>query len=190
VWLIYSLDPNTNLKSGDLRRPLIEHFLDPRAVTRELERSLDRTQSPFERLVLGYLVRAGYRASPQWPVGSYRIDFVVEGGGQRLALECDGDRFHPLEKLPEDMERQAILERLGWRFIRIRGSAFFRDRERTMQDVFKKLEEAGIPPEGVHVPRASDEDSLVSAIRRRASELRAAWQEETNADSQNVSGSV
>jgi very-short-patch-repair endonuclease len=190
MWLVYSLDPNTDLKSGDLRRRLIEHVLDPRAVTQELERRLDRTQSPFERLVLGDLVRAGYRASPQWPVGSYRIDFVVEGGGKRLALECDGDRYHPLEKLPEDMERQAILERLGWRFIRIRGSAFFRDRERTMQDVFRKLEEVGIPPEGIQVPRASDEESLVSAIRRRASELRAAWQEELNAENQNVGGSA
>jgi len=188
MWLVYSLDPGTDLKSGDLRRRLIEHVLDPRAVTRELERSLGRTQSPFERQVLESLVRAGYRATPQWPVGSYRIDFIVEGDGERVALECDGDRFHSLEKLPADMERQAILERLGWRFIRIRGSAFFRDREKTMQDVFKKLEEAGIRPEGVQVPRASDEDSLVASIRRRASELRAAWQEELNAENQNVGG--
>ena len=188
MWLVYSLDPSTNLKQGDLRRRLIEHALDPCAVTRELERSLARTQSPFERLVLGHLVRAGYRASPQWPVGSYRIDFVVGGGGKRLALECDGDRYHPLEKLPEDMARQGILERLGWRFIRIRGTSFFRDREKTMRDVFKKLEEAGIPPESVQVPGVSDEDSLVSAIRRRASELRAAWQEKLNAENQNVGG--
>ena len=29
MWLVYSLDPSTNLKSGDLRRRLIEHVLDP-----------------------------------------------------------------------------------------------------------------------------------------------------------------
>jgi hypothetical protein len=123
---------------------------------------------------------------PQWPVGGYRIDFVVEGGGQRLALECDGDRFHPLEKLPEDMERQAILERLGWRFIRIRGSAFFRDPERTMQGVFDKLDELGIVREGTPSLTTTDEDSLVSQIIRRASELRAAWQQGVNAQSQDV----
>lgn len=185
MWCVYSLNPSTDLKSGDLRRRLIEHALDPCAVTRELERSLERTQSPFERQVLGHLVRAGYRVSPQWPVGSYRIDFVVEGGGQRVALECDGDRYHPLEKLPEDMARQGILERLGWRFIRIRGSSFFRDPERTMQGVFQKFDEMGIPPEGTQPPRTNDEDSLVADIRRRASELRASWQEETNAENQN-----
>ncbi len=147
MWLVYSLDPAKDLKPGDLRRRLIEHALDPGAITRELKQSSERTESRFEREVLGYLVRAGYRATPQWAVGSYRIDFVVEGGGRRVALECDGDRYHNLESLPQDMQRQAILERLGWRFIRIRGSAFFRDPEKVMQSVFKKLEEAGIPPE-------------------------------------------
>ena len=51
----------------------------------------------------------------------------VEGGGKNLAVECDGDRFHPFEKLKEDMERQAILERQGWKFARIRGNHFFRN---------------------------------------------------------------
>jgi very-short-patch-repair endonuclease len=184
MWLVYSLDPTEDLKPGDLRRRLIEHVLDPNAVTRELKGSLERTQSPFERLVLGHLVRAGYHVTPQWAVGNYRIDFVVEGGCQRLALECDGDRYHPLDQLPQDMERQAILERLGWRFIRIRGSSFFRDPERTMQGVFKKLEELDIPPERAQQPRTSDEDSLVSDIRRRASELRSSWQETSIAENQ------
>jgi very-short-patch-repair endonuclease len=186
MWLVYSLDPANDLKTGDLRRRLIEHAVDPRAVMRELKPSLERTQSRFEELVLGHLVRAGYRVRPQSQVGRYRIDFVIEGSGKRLALECDGDRFHPLEKLPEDMERQAILERLGWRFIRIRGSAFFRNPEKTMQGVFKKLEEAGVVPEGAEPPRTADEDSVISVIRQRASELRASWQEELNAENQNV----
>ena len=46
---------------------------------------------------------------------SDRIDLVVEGAGKRLAIECDGDpsQWVDVNKLPEDMERQAILERLG-----------------------------------------------------------------------------
>ena len=64
---------------------------------------------------------------------------VVVGGERRLAIECDGDRYHPLEKLAEDMDRQAILERLGWTFARIRGSAFFRNPDEAMQPVFEKL---------------------------------------------------
>lgn len=62
------------------------------------------------------------------------IDLVVEGAGNRIAIECDGDRWHPIEKLPENLARQAVLERLGWKFIRIRGSEFYRDPDGTMRE--------------------------------------------------------
>jgi hypothetical protein len=71
---------------------------------------------------------------------------VVEGEGKRLAIECDGDRYHPMEKLVEDMDRQSVLERLGWQFVRIRGSAFYRDQELAMRPVFDRLAEIGIMP--------------------------------------------
>ena len=83
----------------------------------------------------------------QWQVGYFRIDVVVDGGGKRLAVECDGDRWHPLEKLAEDIERQTILERLGWQFVRIRGTAFYRNPELAMRPVFARLAELEIPQE-------------------------------------------
>ena len=148
MWVVYSLDHSTDLQPGDLRRKLIEHAISPKAITNALAATQRRVESEFERDVAAYLVRAGYRVTPQWQVGNYRIDMVVEGGGMRLAVECDGDRYHPIEKLPEDMARQAILERLGWTFIRLRGSEFYRDPEATIRRVFDKLEALGISPEG------------------------------------------
>jgi very-short-patch-repair endonuclease len=75
-----------------LRRRLIEYALDPEATMRALEREERRVQSEFERQVMRRLVARGYRVRAQWSVGYYRIDLVVEGGGKRLAIECDGDR--------------------------------------------------------------------------------------------------
>ncbi|MZP29763.1 DUF559 domain-containing protein [Heliobacterium undosum] len=98
--------------------------------------------------MLKRLLLAGYKVTPQWKVGAYRIDMVVEGAGRRLAIECDGDKYHTAENLAEDMNRQAILERLGWRFARIRGSQFFRYPDQTMQLIFDKLTQMEIPPEG------------------------------------------
>lgn len=72
-------------------------------------------------------------------MGHYRIDLVVESSGGRLAVECDGDRFHSIENVADDMARQAVLERVGWRFVRIRGSQFFRDPELAMKPVFERL---------------------------------------------------
>jgi hypothetical protein len=61
-------------------------------------------------------------------------------------VECDGDRYRPLEGLAEDTARQAILERLGWQFVRIRGSAFYRDPDAALRRVFDRLAEMGIKP--------------------------------------------
>jgi very-short-patch-repair endonuclease len=179
TWVVYSLNYEVDLRPGDLRRRLIEHAIDPKAVSRELEKALARTESPFEQDVYERLVRQGYRVRPQWQVGRYRIDLVVEGQEGRVAVECDGDRYHPIEKLPEDMERQAILERLGWRFIRIRGSVFFRDRESTMEKVFAKLNELKVFPKARHIETevaGEPQEDPVDDVIRHAAELRQQWE--------------
>jgi very-short-patch-repair endonuclease len=177
MWVVYSLDHEIDLKSGDIRRLLIEHALDPKAWIRELESRMSKTESPFEEEVLRRLMESRYDVRPQYQVGAYRIDLVVSGNGKRLAVECDGERFHGSDKLQEDMERQAILERLGWQFVRVRGSLFYRDRERAMADVFQRLEEMGIQPELDTGPRTDviDDDPLVERIKRRAQEIRIEW---------------
>jgi very-short-patch-repair endonuclease len=175
MWVVYSLDPQTDLKPGDLRRRLIEHALDPRAITRELQELGSRTESPFEADVFRRLVNRGFEVHPQWPVGHYRIDLVVVGGDKRLAIECDGDRYHPLEKLHEDMERQAILERLGWQFIRIRGSSYFRDPEGCIERVLKRLLEMSITPRGATIESRPTVSDTINSIKLKAAALRAEW---------------
>lgn len=177
MWVVYSLNAATDLKPNDLRRRLIEHAEDPTALMRLVEQGEQQVESEFERLVLRRLTSEGYRVTPQWKVGHYRIDMIVEGAGKRLAVECDGDRYHPMEKLDEDMARQAILERLGWTFVRIRGSEFFRDPDRAMKPVFERLQALEIPPEATSVgsPQSPDSGELKERVIRRAAELRRIW---------------
>jgi len=178
MWVVHSLQPDHDLKEGDLRRRLIEFARDPQALARAFEKEKDRTESEFERLVLQVLIAAGYNVISQWKVGSHRIDLVVSGGGKRLAVECDGDRWHPLDKLMDDMARQAILERLGWKFIRIRGSEFFRNPHGAMQPVFDKLSGLGIPPELSDIEGSANDfvdDELRQRVTRRAEAIRQSW---------------
>jgi very-short-patch-repair endonuclease len=205
MWIVHSLNPEQDLKDGDLRRQLIEHAYDPAHLMRALEEGEGKkSQSPFEREIMKCLEARGYRVTPQWRVGKFRIDLVVEGNGRRLAIECEGDPYYPVDlgKLPEDMERQAILERLGWVFTRIRATEFLRDPERAMHPVFEKLEALEIAPELVHSAepngkshahvnghdasslvvgtRNSDNEivipgDLVARVIRRADELRQEW---------------
>ena len=177
LWVVHSLDPAGHLQSGDLRRRLIEHARDPAAISRAIEEQGSRTESKFERLVMERLLNAGYRVRPQWRAGAYRIDLVVEGTEHRLAVECDGERFHTIEEIQQDLERQAVLQRLGWVFVRIRGSLFFRDPDRAMEPVFGKLNSLNIEPLG----SMGDEvgPSLgVERLRRRAEVIRRQWASE------------
>src|SRR5437870_6984719 len=123
---------------------------------------------------------------------SFRIDLFVEYNDKRLAIECDCDRYHPLERLQEDMDRQSILERMGWIFTRIRSTEFFRNPERTMKPVIEKLQSLDIPVEAkprsarknaasqaqpLQVPLAAGLPSqgLVDRVIARAEELLASW---------------
>lgn len=161
LFVVHSFDPDLHLKPGDMRLRLMQHIKDPLASLREFHREVGKTESPFERAVLKLLTDAGYRVKTQVEVGYYRIDIVVEGGGRRLAVECDGDRYHPFEKLADDIERQTVLERLGWQFARIRGSAFYRDAEAAMKPVFERLVELEIPKEAAMGDEGIDDMSLI-----------------------------
>jgi len=176
LWVVHSMDRQAHLSPHDLRRRLLDHAHDPGAsmdAAGGQERDVD---SEFERLVLKDLKRKGYRVATQWKVGSYRIDLVVEGVRERLAIECDGDRFHTVENLQADMERQAVLERLGWRFIRVRGSEFFRDPERALIPLYERLERMGIEPMSGETPPPDTE--LSKRVIAAALKIRLEWEAE------------
>jgi hypothetical protein len=94
-------------------------------------------------------------------------------GHKKVAIECDGERWHSgEEKIREDMERQSVLERLGWRFIRIRGSEYYRQPHRAIARVVSELNDNGILPEAsAEETTASAEDALTLQIKVRAEQL-------------------
>ena len=153
MWIVYSVDPE-RLADGDLRRALIRHCLNPGTLGLDLTHLEDRCESEFERRVLRRVLARGYsRLRVNQPVGRYRIDLVIEGPGRRLAVECDGDEWHGEDAWHHDRARQEVLERAGWTFERIRGSAFYRDPDRALEPLWARLDELGIPPGDAWVSR-------------------------------------
>lgn len=140
-----------HLRPADrLRRSLITHFATPFAQD-EMRVEALRTlcESPFEREMYEELTQRGYSVTPQVRVGQYRIDMVVDGHNDaRLAVECDGDKYHGEDKWADDMQRQRVLERAGWVFWRCFASAFTRRRKDMLDDLMKTLAERGIEPIG------------------------------------------
>ena len=175
LWVVHSLDPGNDLKPGDLRRRLIDYVIDPSSAQIRHEQIEKEAESPFEAEVAKFLSDKGYHIVQQWKVGAYRIDMVAVCGKKMIAIECDGERYHSTEtQIRADMERQTILERLGWRFIRIRGSEYFRSPDRTMKRVVEQLSEYGIEPEQMETafPDAAARDSeLFRRVKSRAESI-------------------
>lgn len=167
LFVIHSLDTGKDLKDGDIRKLLLDYVADPHALQQEYEQIENKAESPFEEAVAKALVAKGYHVVQQWPVGSYRIDMVISDEQGRVALECDGERWHSGDtKIREDMERQTILERLGWRFIRLRGSEYFSNPEKAMQSVFDNLTKLGIQPIVGSVDKQQKSTPLLDRVKQ------------------------
>lgn len=140
----------TEFREDSLNGKVISHFKQPfRQNARLVEALRERCESGFEVEMFDELVKRGFRVEPQVPCGGYHIDFVVEGKeGRRLAIECDGDRFHGPGQWQDDMARQRVLERAGWTFWRCFASSFVRRRQAVLDDLMQTLARLGIEPLG------------------------------------------
>jgi len=140
----------TEFREESLNGKVISHFKQPfRQDAKKVQALREKCESGFEFEMFDELVKRGFRVEPQVPCGGYRIDFVVEGSeGRRLAIECDGDRFHGPGQWQDDMARQRVLERAGWTFWRCFASSFVRRREAVLADLMQTLQKLGVEPLG------------------------------------------
>ena len=161
-----------DLNPSDLKARLIAHFENPMPEVKITADALDACESVFERDVMSQLLERGYRVQAQVGSLGYRIDMVAEGAsGARLAIECDGDRYHGPEQWRQDMNRQRVLERVGWRFWRCFASSFYRDTEAVVKDLLDTLSRMGIEPaakdDGARGRRATPSIEWSRRSRRR-----------------------
>jgi very-short-patch-repair endonuclease len=125
---------------------------DLRRLAQVADRGIVHPPEPFESWfevdVFLRIAGRGFRVLPQYEVAGYRIDLVVEGMAQRIAVECDGDHWHGADRYEADAGRQRVLQRCGWRFVRIRGSAFALDPDDALAGLWATLAQCGVSPDG------------------------------------------
>ncbi len=93
--------------------------------------------SPIEEILRDAMESAGLSFRAQVQLDSYILDFLVERGDRRLAVEADGREFHDSGK---DAERDRIvLERHGLETLRFTGQQISRDADQCVQEIFSRL---------------------------------------------------
>lgn len=151
VWLFHSIQIEDLSNTNDLRYKLLDHFLNfsfDKPILKSIIKDKNSIPEPFDSMfevdVFNELVSKGYQIIPQYEVanGRYRIDLVaILNNGTKIAIECDGDKWHGPEQFQNDMMRQKVLERCGWQFFRIRGYEYYSRKEKVLELLFKVLDE-------------------------------------------------
>ncbi|WHT22157.1 AAA domain-containing protein [Crossiella sp. CA-258035] len=166
MWLFTSVRP-ADYRAGDLRASLVNYMLNPPSVygaSPELDSVSERRHcKPFESLFEQRLFRRirerGYHVVPQFKVGTRSLDLVVVGDGGRLAVECDGHRWHAsAQQQVADARRDRELRRMGWEVVRIRESEFEFDAERGLAPLWQRLAQRDIHPKPVPASTGAQPD--------------------------------
>lgn len=191
LWVVSCLDPETDLKPGDLREVLIRHAQNPQRTLTELadmqeqQKSYDGDVAAFGSKKVAtaleeHLKSLGYKTRTNFAVGNYRLDMVVEGPSGRVAIKVDGDSENAPERFKLAVDREAVLERLGWRFLRLRASQYYLRPENTLKNLVRRLEMMGIEPfrESNDVDLEARAAELYERVMQRADQLRRQWRGE------------
>ena len=176
LWIVHSIDKNS-LKEGDLRKELFEYIDSLKENAFDKTTIENITASDFENEVARHLSEKNYTIKQKWRVGSYDIDMVAIYDDKKIAIECDGKTLnHTEEEVIANLEEQEILERCGWKFIRVRASEYFRNPEKAIKDLIIQLDDKGVYPN--HKEVYNDKNELLNNIKSEALELMEKYEEE------------
>jgi len=150
IWLFHSVQLDDLNNTNDLRYKLLDHFKNYNSYqpifNTPIERRIGTQPEPFDSWfevdVFNDLIRKQLSVIPQYEVakGRYRIDMVaLLPDGTKIAIECDGDKWHGPEQHQNDIMRQKVLERCGWQFFRVRGYEYYTNREKALEPLWNMI---------------------------------------------------
>ena len=166
VWAVYSFDADTQLQEGDIRKTFFDYLKEPTAVPGASAAAFEMPE--FAEDVAQALERRSYTVIRGYKAGAFTLPLVVEGSGFKAVLECDGELQSPdAQRVVDEMERQAILERAGWKFARVRGGEWYRDPQSALWWLVSDLEDLGVKAPGSGEPTGLD-GRLTEAVQTEA----------------------
>ena len=118
------------------QRPLAAHWESLIAEALAHAKTFKPHAGQFETSVKQALRRLGHTPNSQVVVEGYHLDFVLEEEAGKLAVECDGARFHCLNWDPErgptgrDIMRDAILQSLSYRVVHVYDTVWWNATDR------------------------------------------------------------
>lgn len=188
IWLFHSIQLEDLSNTNDLRYKVLDHFQNydsyQPVFNSPIKRELGTQPSPFDSWfevdVYNDIVNKGLSVIPQYQIakGRYRIDLVaLLPDGTKLAIECDGDKWHGPEQYQNDIMRQKVLERCGWQFFRVRGYEYYSNREKALKPFWEIVEAHSILKQEEEKEKTSQN---ISIVKNDTEEIEVDLSQETN----------
>lgn len=136
---------------------------------KEVEYTAGEFESPFEQEVYEELTARGFNVHKQVGCSGYRIDLAIvdkEHPGKYIAgIECDGAMYHSARTARDrDRLRQQVLERLGWKIIRIWSRDWVFDRKSEIERVIAEIEAVSSSSGKVEYPHSQEESAIENRL--------------------------
>lgn len=121
--------------------------MGPQSLFNESMATGELAESPFETQVASALRERGWQIDHQVGCSGYRIDLAVKHpefpGAYLIGIECDGASYHSASSARDrDRLRQAVLERLGWKLVRVWSTDWWLDPARELDKVEASIKAA------------------------------------------------
>ncbi|MCY6484992.1 AAA domain-containing protein [Clostridium aestuarii] len=143
MWVFHSVNLQ-DLNPKCVRTQFLEYCINSNKMSSKKIDLKNIFQSQLQKDVYRMLKEKDYEVKPQVVIGKHKIDFVIEGYNKKIAIECDGDKTEKIERWEEEYDKQICLHRVGWKFLRIKGSEFYRNPEETINKLCKRIESEDI----------------------------------------------
>ena len=111
----------------------------------------DAETNEFEEAVRAALIDRGLKVDMQVGASRYRIDLAVRDPRNEkrylLGIECDGLAYHSSRTARDrDLQRQLVLQRMGWRIHRVWSTEWFYNTEQAIASILRSVQQAEEAP--------------------------------------------
>lgn len=132
-----------SVKLEELPEGLIKDFLKyAQNPDNELQKKRE-FDSEFEEDVYNRLKERGFNPIPQYQSCGFYIDLALFIDNKKIGIECDGWQHYDssLNLNIDDIERQEILERAGWKIYRIPSTIYWKNPEGFLDEMINDIKE-------------------------------------------------
>ncbi|MBF0622225.1 MAG: DUF3320 domain-containing protein [Magnetococcales bacterium] len=141
---LIDLSRTQSLGVRDLKNFLKFAEIGPRSLDEVFHGAVGDFESPFEQAVARALKNKGWIVHPQVGVSAFRIDLAIvhpeKPGRYFVGVECDGATYHRSATARDrDKIRQAVLENLGWRIVRVWSTDWWVDTQGCIEKLHAQL---------------------------------------------------